>query len=343
MSIQSSWQKAGHSDNGILLFNRAVSPSAHFVKDYPVSLALNLVFAVAVSANTAPSLAQVGEIYFNSKAISSDNAVSCASCHAMAKAYQDGYERAIARTRVLSRNTPSILNVNRYTSFFWDGRASSLVEQVKGPLFTRHELNSSKALLTELTNTTPTLHAAWQQSGLPIEQFVQQSLADYMKSIATTSTRFNDYLNNNKTLSKQENTGWHLFSDKFKCTSCHALPNFTDNQFHDTGIPRRRLILQTRANPDQKDRYELGFDYGRANISDQATDLHAFRTPSLYNVLATAPYMHNGQYQTIEEVLDFYSRKRVKSGQTAITQKEMAALIAFMNTLTDARIENINQ
>ena len=302
-------------------------------------MAISLVFASLPLANALPPLAMQGEIYFNSKAISADGAVSCASCHFASKAYQDGYDRALARTRVLSRNTPTILNVNRYDSYFWDGRATTLREQTKGPLFTRHELNSSEKLLADFTNATPLLQTAWLQSGLPIGEFVQHALADYMISIATTTTKFNSNQAGPIALSRDEMRGWRLFSGKFKCTSCHMPPNFTDNKFHDLGIPRRRLILQTTANPDQKDRYELGFDYGRANISDKSHDLHAFRTPTLFNVMLTAPYMHNGQYQTIEEVLDFYSRRRVKSGQAAFTQKEMAALISFMNTLTDTRFE----
>ncbi len=269
--------------------------------------------------------------------------MSCASCHQASGAFQDGYERALARTRVLSRNTPTLLNVNRYTSYFWDGRASSLPEQVTGPLLNRHELNSSEKLLTQFTEATPELKKAWLQSEKPLLEFVPKALTDYMLSNATTSTKFDLYLRGKNAMSKRELAGWKLFSGKFRCVSCHALPNLTDNKFHDIGMSKRRLILQTNANPNEKDRFELGFDYGRANISDQAADLHAFRTPSLYNVWLTAPYMHNGTFQNLEEVLDFYSRKRQKSGLAAFSQAESTALLAFMKALTDARFANEKQ
>lgn len=291
----------------------------------------------AVSTFSILKLEQAGEIYFHSTHISSDNAISCASCHSPATAFQDGYERALARNRVLSRNTPTTLNVNRYALYFWDGRASNLPEQIKGPLFSRHEINSSEEILLKFTNAQPDLKQTWQNSELPILEFVQRALIVYLQTNATTTTKFDNFLAGRESLSSNEVKGWKLFSDKFQCTACHTLPNFTDNKFHDIGIFRKKIILQTNANPGQANRYELGYDYGRANISDQTTDLHAFRTPSLFNVMKTAPYMHNGLYPNMEDVLNFYSAKRVKAGQAGFSAEEMENLTAFLHTLTDSR------
>lgn len=290
---------------------------------------------LARDAACTQNYSHLGEIYFKSKNISSDNSISCASCHPVSKNFQDGYERALARQNVLTRNTPSLLNINRYNTFFWDGRATSLDEQIKGPLFSRHELNSSEKILSDFTEATPELKMAWQKSEMPITQFVQKALSDYMLKNVTTSTKFDAFISGNKSLTKIELRGWRLFSGKFNCISCHALPNLTNNNFYDIGIPKRRIILEAVENADVKGRYVLGFDYGRANISDKSTDLHAFRTPSLYNVSNTAPYMHNGIYQTIEEVLDFYSRNRGNAGKSVFTKSETLALIAFMKTLDD--------
>ncbi len=293
---------------------------------------------LARDAACGKNYSHLGEIYFHSRSISSDNSISCASCHPKSKNFQDGYERALARQNVLTRNTPSLLNINRYNNFFWDGRATSLDEQINGPLFSRHELNSTEKILSDFTEATPELKIAWQESAMPITQFVQKALSDYMLKNVTTSTKFDAYILGKKSLTKIESRGWYLFSRKFDCISCHALPNFTNNKFYDNGIPKRRIVLEAIENSDVKGRYVLGFDYGRANISDAAEDLHAFRTPSLYNVSSTAPYMHNGIYQTIEEVLDFYSRNRNKVGKPAFTKSEIVALIAFMKTLDDSRL-----
>lgn len=280
------------------------------------------------------SLANIGAYYFANARLSSDNTMACASCHLPERAMQDGYERALARHLVLSRNTPSLLNVNRYSAFFWDGRAKTLEDQVGEPLFGRTEMNSSDRLLLQATHACADASAGWQKSGMSLRSFVQRSLSDYMRSIATGTTKLEQYLAGKASLSPLEARGWKLFTTDLGCVSCHAMPNLTDNLFHDVGLPRRRLVLQTVTQRDRPKRYELGFDFGRLNISNQPEDIHKFRTPSLFNVMATNPYMHNGMFTTIDEVLDFYSRQRQRIGQTAIVTSDKQALLALFATLT---------
>ena len=145
-----------------------------------------------------------------------------------------------------------------------------------------------------------------------------------------------EYLRGKRTLSKLEQRGWIVFL-KLGCGQCHPPPNLTDNKFHDIGLPRRRLLLQTNANPGVPDRFELGFDFGRANISDRAEDMHRFRTPSLYNVMSTGPYMHNGLFASVDEVLDFYSRTRRDVGQAPIGPAEGRALRALFAAFSDLK------
>jgi cytochrome c peroxidase len=297
-------------------------------------------FAVAsvclpVFADTV--LEGIGAYYFNSINISRDKGLACASCHVAATAWQDGYERALARHVVLSRNAPTLYNVNRYRSYFWDGRASSLEEQIAGPMFAKLELNSSNALLAIATKDCPIAMRAWQESKLPVQEFVKSALAAHIRAISRGKLRFEEFLAGRGTLSIQETEGYKLFTNTFGCVACHRLPHLTDDSFHDIGLPRRKLIIQTieTRGPATRERLALGYDYGRANISDKKEDLHAFRTPSLFHVTSTAPYMHDGVFHSLPEVLDFYSRKRASSGLSAITEQQKGALLALLQAFSD--------
>lgn len=316
------------------LDKRRTIEMAKAVASMLLAVATTLYCSVAVAEQTLESL---GAYYFGTAKISSDNELSCSACHEPRNAWQDGYERALARHIVLSRNTPTIYNVRRYRYYFWDGRSASLEEQISGPLFARVEINSSKKQLIAATEDCPEARKAWQQSRLSIREFVRSALAAYMLAVSKGTNRFEEFLAGRATLASRETYGYRLFTSTFGCASCHRLPNLTDDKFHDIGLPRRKLILQSmfdgKAGPRRT--VELGYDYGRANISDEKKDLHAFRTPSLFLVTKTAPYMHNGMFHSLSEVLDFYSRKRVASGRPPMTEKEKDALLALFQAFSD--------
>jgi cytochrome c peroxidase len=208
-------------------------------------------------------------------------------------------------------------------------------------LFARHELNSSEAILKNFIETEPLLRNAWQKSQLTVKDFVLKSLEQFILSICTEDSRYSLFLEGKEKLTKEEMTGLTIFFGKAKCSQCHLPPDFTDNKFHDTGLFKRRLILQTRGNPESPDRFELGFDYGRGNIEPGEHNVFSFRTPSLYNVQLTAPYMHD------EEVVDFYNRggdaPSTKHKPLNLNNKEKVALVAFLKTLTDLRYLNPEQ
>lgn len=297
-----------------------------------------VVLACWASGLQAQVSAQIGRDYFHDKRLSSDGGMACATCHVPGKALQDGYERALARRLVQTRNTPSLLNVGRHTVYFWDGRARSLEAQIREPLFARSEMNASAETLQQATASCPASQAAWLASGLPIADFVVRSLADYVRSVGQgDKSRFELFLGGQRTLSRAEAAGWAVFSSKLQCVRCHRPPALTDDGFHDIGLPRRHIVLQTTADRSVADRFQLGFDYGRSNISDQPADQHKFRTPSLYNVMQTAPYMHDGAFRNIDEVLDFYSRQRVADGKTAISAADKRALVALLSAMTEQR------
>lgn len=300
-------------------------------------LAFSFTAALSVHATSA-DLTEVGAYYFMTPKLSRDGALSCASCHVPELAWQDGYERALSRHVLLSRNTPSLYNVLRHKVYFWDGRAASLEEQVAGPLFSRPELNSTDQLLIEATVACPDASSLWNRSGMPIRAFVQSALAAFLRTIPRKQTRFEQFIKGEDTLSSDELEGWRLFTSVFDCVACHKLPNLTDDSFHDIGLPRRKVVFQAKVtNRDQMPvQVVLGYDYGRLNVSDRPSDAHAFRTPSLFHVARTSPYMHDGMFRSLEEVLDFYSRRRVALGQPQMSELQKRALLALLSAFSDA-------
>lgn len=284
------------------------------------------------------SLLDAGEILFASSSISEDNAVSCASCHSPQNFFQDGLERAFVRGLFQKRNTPTLLNINRYDNFFWDGRATNLAEQIRGPLFSRTELNSNPQIISRAIQETPQLKNLFDTSGKSSEEFVVEALTYYIESLTTQQTKYSQYKVGSQKLSNSELRGLEIFSGKAGCAECHMPPNFTDSEFHDSGLFRRKIIFET-VHTGEAVYEQLGTDRGRGDVVGGKENLYTFRTPSLYNVFLTAPYMHDGSLPTLDAVIDFYNRGGdIGKGQKlGLSEQEKEDLVSFLNTLTDIR------
>jgi len=276
-----------------------------------------------------------GQYLFETKSLSPKR-ISCQSCHNPENYFQDGYEVAIVHNKKLIRNTPSLLNLNRHTSFFWDGRANTIREQLEGPLFSRAEMHSDPTFIHQALLTEPTLHQKAMRLDIADKEqaveFVMYALEKYVLSITTKSTRFHDALAGLQSLTSQEQSGMEIFMDKAQCGRCHPPPHFTDNKFHDIGLVRRKTIFESYVD-DGKDQFRLGPDYGRGNIVAGIENLFTFRTPSLINVEHTAPYMHDGAFNELEEIIDFYARKDSVLRKHPLTHHEKQDLLAFLKTL----------
>jgi cytochrome c peroxidase len=284
------------------------------------------------------SLLNAGKMLFESNRLSNDNSMSCASCHDPHNFFQDGIERAFARGLFQKRNTPTLLNTNRYDKFFWDGRATNLTEQIKGPLFNKTELSSNSQAISQAVQEIPNFRNFFYDSDKSREEFVVEALAYYIKSLTTQQTKYSQYMAGVKNFSNSELRGLDLFSGKAGCQSCHTAPDFTDNKFHDTGLFRRKIIFET-VHIGEMVYEQLGTDRGRGDVVGGKENLYTFRTPSLYNVVLTAPYMHDGSLQTLEAVIDFYNRGGdiEKGRKLDLSEQEKDDLVAFLNTLTDIR------
>jgi cytochrome c peroxidase len=284
-----------------------------------------------------------GEYLFFTNNLSQDNQISCSSCHKPKESFQDSYERALSRTKVLNRNTPTLLNLPFYNAFFWDGRANTLEQQLNEVLFAKNEINSNNTIIDSLVSNNSLLNKTFNQNDISYKNetdFVIDALKTFILSTCTKQTKYSKYVSGESALNSSALRGLTIFNGKGKCNTCHIEPNFNDNKFHNHGLYKRRIVIES-FNSSKGKQFRLGFDYGRGNIVGGQENLFSFRTPSLINVLNTAPYMHDGSFRTINEVIDFYNRggddKNSKLDILNLTNLEKADLISFLNTLTDEK------
>ena len=278
--------------------------------------------------------ASLGKKLFSEKMLSKDSSVSCANCHKPAFAFADTTAFSIGiEGKLTSRNTPSVLNMKNRPYYFWDGRATSLEEQSLIPIQNPDEMGLS------IEEAVKRLNASWEYKTLfqkifkqgPSAKNLAAAFAAYEKTLETVNSKFDDWSNNLKNLSAQEERGRQVFiGDKAKCFDCHRKEDFTTDEFKNIG-----LYNGTTLN-----------DAGLYNITKKESDRGKFKIPVLRNIAVTAPYMHNGMFKTLEEVVDYYNDpgKIISNAididdalkkPLGLTQKEQKDLVAFLKTLTD--------
>lgn len=282
------------------------------------------------------SKAGLGKKLFSEKILSQDSSVSCASCHNPQFAFADTSAFSIGiGGKLTKRNTPSVLNMKNRPYFFWDGRAASLEEQALMPIQNPDEMNLSVEEAIQRLNASPVYTRLFLKifKQKPSAKNLSAAFAAYERTLETVDSKFDDWSNNLKNLTPQEERGRQLFvGDKAKCFDCHRMEDFTTDDFRNIG-----LYNETELN-----------DAGLFNITKKETDKGKFKTPGLRNIAVTAPYMHNGMFKTLEEVVDYYNNPTqfVKNGintdellqkPLGLTAKEKKDLVAFLNTLTDKK------
>ena len=248
----------------------------------------------------------LGRRLFFDKRLSRDGTLACASCHDPKLAFSDG--RTVARgigAQVGVRNAPALINRGYGKTFFWDGRAKSLEQQALEPIFNPKELALTPEELERRTKMKPAEVAA--------------ALASFVRTIRSGDSRFDRYVaGQTNALSDLEKSGLAVFRGKGGCNTCHAGPNFTDEQFHNTGVAWRD-----------------------GNLTDIGAGKGNFKTPTLREAARTAPYMHDGGLATLEDVVDFYSQGGRPNPDLDpeirprnFTPEEKRALAAFLRALT---------
>ena len=261
---------------------------------------------------------ELGRRLFFDRRLSRDGSISCATCHQPSRAFSDA--RAIAvgiDGRVGRRNAPAIINRGYGRAFFWDGRESTLESQVLKPIGDPNEMDS------------PVAEAA-ARAGVSQDDLAN-ALASFVRSILSGNSRFDRfaYGGERDALTAEEYRGLQVFRGRGNCTACHIGPTFSDELFHNTGVAYR------------DDRF---LDDGRFAVTGQDVDRGAFKTPTLRDVALTAPYMHDGSFATLEDVIEFYDqggrpnpRLDADIKPLRLAPEDKRALIALLRALSGDR------
>ncbi len=279
---------------------------------------------------TAEKIALGRRLFFDRR-LSRDRTLSCATCHDPQHGFTD--KRAVSVGvfgRKGTRNVPTLINRAYGRSFFWDGRITSLEEQVLKPIQDPKEMDMPLDEVVGRLNQETEYRQRFQTAfGRAIcAQDVAKALASYVRTILSGNAPVDRYyLTGDATaLSEPAMRGLRLFQGKGNCTACHLGPTFTDERFHNTGVAWRDGKL---------------LDVGRFAVTNKDEDRGAFKTPTLRDVALTAPYMHDGSLATLEAVVDQYSDGGVRNPQLDeeirplnLSRDEKRDLIAFLESLT---------
>ena len=273
---------------------------------------------------------ELGKLLFFDKRLSVNNTVSCATCHMAELAFTDGQPVSTGVFRRQGgRSAPTAINRLYSTKQFWDGRKESLEAQSVMPIIDHLEMAmpSHDAATEKLANIAGyrTLFKNVFGTGVTIDG-VGKALASFQRTLLSGNSpadRFDRNVDDNA-ISLSAQRGMELFRDKARCTSCHSGFNFTDEQFHNLGIG-----------------WDTGtVDLGRFRVTQDKKDIGAFKTPTLREVARTAPYMHDGRFGTLEEVVAFYSGGGIKNPfldsdirVLNLTSDEQQDIVAFLRSL----------
>jgi cytochrome c peroxidase len=270
----------------------------------------------------------LGKMLFSDTRLSGDGTRSCRTCHQPSRGFTDGIAKGMGRDGTpLNRNTPHLWNLAWAKSFYWDGREPTLEQQARVPLTAANELGGNfKDIIARLSvddGMTRAFARAFPSSPAIAETSILQVLADYERSLVSPKTRFDAWVEGDDgALTQSEKQGFDIFVGKGGCVSCHGGWRFTDDAFHDIGLP--------------------GSDPGRGGIAGGTPGLPAFKTPGLRELAQTAPYMHDGSLTTLSAVIDHYVGAKTERPSLSpnivrdltLTRTDKEALIAFLLTLS---------
>lgn len=269
--------------------------------------------------------AALGKMLFFDPRLSINQNISCATCHNPSFGWEQALPLAVgAQNTALGRHNPTILNLAWGDKFFWDGRAATLEEQALGPIQSDVEMNMPLDVLIErvsgIEGYRPYFNSIFSE-GITAET-IAKAIATFERTVVSGPSPFDRWIEGDESaLSDSAKRGFELFNGKAKCSTCHTGWNFTDNKFHDIGLPT--------------------LDEGRFVI-DPSSELnrHAFKTPGLRNITHRAPYMHNGSLANLDAVLVHYlsgglprPSRSPEIGFLPLMNDDLTDLKAFLHTL----------
>jgi cytochrome c peroxidase len=325
--------------------------------------------AIPPTNQPTPAAVALGQKLFFESRLSGDGTVACATCHDPARAFTDGRPRSVGiHGRVGQRNSPTVLNALYNKTQFWDGRVHTLEQQAALPITNPFEMGSSSIAdaVSRIADDKDYQAQFMQAFGRDVnDKDMLRAIASYERTLNSFDSPFDHFVAGDpNAISDAAKRGWDLFNTKAHCNLCHAMTDtkrditvFTDNTFHNIGIG----ILRHRVGPlaQQAERelvqgLQLDIDIaaiegemsilGRFLVTKRQSEIAAFKTPDLRNVLVTGPYFHDGSMQTLWDAMDHYNHG---DGITnpwldadieplALTEPEIDDIVAFLASLTSS-------
>lgn len=294
---------------------------------------------------------RVGEALFFDPILSGDQTISCATCHRPELAFTDGQKISIGiNERRGRRNSPSLTNVGYlYETLFWDGRSDDLESQALHPVADPNEMGGDWPTIIHRVRRHPDYGPQLKQAfGLADisdidPTHVGKALAQYQRSLISYSSKYDRVLRGEAEFSESEARGHAIFFDEAdftdgpyaglpvgECAHCHAAPHFTNQRFFNNGLDEAPTLTEFT-------------DPGRGGVTRNTYHNGLFRTPSLRNVALTAPYMHDGRFASLEDVIEHYNsgghyaeNRSANVRPLGLNRRDQADLVAFLETLTDS-------
>lgn len=318
-SVQAS--PGGHAPHGTVAIDGMTAPDIGPLPTLVPVPSTNLNYKAKV---------ELGKQLFFDGRLSKNNAVSCAFCHTPGSGFADPRQTSIGvGGGIGGRQAPTVYNTAFNHVQFWDGRARSLEEQAIGPIQNPVEMAETHENVVKKLGKIKGYQQQFRAVfGAEVNlQGIAEAIAAYERTVISTNSAFDKYaLGDVKAMDDAAVRGMTLFKGKARCIACHNGPNFTDNRFHNLGVPQVGPMKE---------------DLGRYDVTRAAKDKGAFKTPTLRSITETAPYMHDGAFKTLEEVIDFLDAGGGANPNLSsfikplgLTPEEKADLVAFLKALT---------
>ena len=311
-------------------------------------------YAENYSSNLEEKRKHLGKKLFYDPILSSDNSSSCATCHKPELAFTDGLSKSASNAidKKLQRNAPTLLNAVYATQFFYDLRTDRLSTQMDHVVLNPDEFNSTYKIISEKLSNSETYASMFEEAfgteKISREQ-ITNAISAYVSSLRSFNSDFDRYVRGEiNHISDDIKKGYNLFTGKAACATCHFIPTFSglvppdymENESEVLGVPL-----------SFKEPYEIDPDVGRFGNRILKEKVHfykySFKTPTIRNIEFTAPYMHNGSFKDLNEVMEFYNlgggaglgidlaNQTLSDEPLNLSDQEIQQIISFMNSLSD--------
>ncbi|MCF8321901.1 MAG: cytochrome-c peroxidase [Flavobacterium sp.] len=310
-------------------------------------------FSPFAESKSTPEKTALGKILFNDVNLSRSNKMSCASCHNAEYAFTDGRKTSVSNIHSISikRNSPTLLYSSFQKSFFYDMRSQDLENQIESvmknpeefnlsPKEIKNKISSNKILIEQFKKAFPN-----KKEITPYE--IRNAIASYVRSLMPFNAKIDHYFAGKTMLTKSEENGFNLFAGKAKCATCHFIPVyngtvppwFNNSESELIGVPKKNAWKNAIIDDDE----------GRYTLNQIEQLKFSFKTPTIRNIEKTAPYMHNGVYSNLEDVIKFYElgggngigmkleHQTLPFDNLKLYESEKKEIISFLNTLTDEK------